>query len=266
LGAWSQLHAFDIQHHRDVVAPQLVELFRTGSVGATVEPLVRAGRERAISAESRFAEHYKTHARPSLAFDRFVRGTVDLSADCVRLDASFALVETRRGVLMGQVPHQRGGCDAVRCRARRSCPLYDDADAEEMMAIVQAAVRSSCRGEPVMLGRHGTLFDFVRWYAREVGEAAEAQEVFLAAADPLPDLLLELCRRCALWGWADGGHGEGLLGWLDGEETRVLAECLEVHDLASSEDGELGRGRQVMARVREAATAAGGGGLLLERC
>lgn len=60
-----------------------------------------------------------------------------------------------------------------------------------------------------------------------------AKQAFLTAQDPLPLLLARLCKRAGIWGWADGGFGEGLLGWLSAEEALQLAVALSAYDLSA---------------------------------
>jgi hypothetical protein len=60
-------------------------------------------------------------------------------------------------------------------------------------------------------------------------------------ADPVLMGLLRLGRRGAAIGWADGGFGEGLLGWLDRDETATLVDALDAYplgpDAVSGPDG-----------------------------
>jgi hypothetical protein len=52
-------------------------------------------------------------------------------------------------------------------------------------------------------------------------------DVFLAHDAPFVQLATRLTRRAAAWGWGDGGHGEGVLGWLEAEEAQSIARELD---------------------------------------
>jgi hypothetical protein len=101
------------------------------------------------------------------------------------------------------------------------------------MGLFQSAFASRCCGEPIWLGRDGQWYNLRNWYAMELGkdgwDFSESETARCLATDPLLALLLRLSKRGAAIGWDDGGSGEGLLGWLDPNETVRLAAGLEAH-------------------------------------
>lgn len=84
-------------------------------------------------------------------------------------------------------------------------------------------------------------------------------------------------KRGAALGHGGGGSGEGLLGWLDGQETSALVALLEAYPLAGPIPPTLGDLdpflaqeylpdlRAVMVRLRDFAAATRGRGLILRR-
>ena len=103
------------------------------------------------------------------------------------------------------------------------------------MPLFQQMVKTSCLALPpaLTLGRHFQLTQICWWYGHEMGlEYEMAERFFLASQDDLALLLTRLCQRGAIWGWGDGGYGEGLLGWLGREECLRLAEGLAAYDLS----------------------------------
>lgn len=103
------------------------------------------------------------------------------------------------------------------------------------MQACQAQVTAHCLENPqaVNLGKKLQLYTLAWWYGNEMGhEYTAAEQFFFAAQDRLPLLLGRLCKRAGIWGWADGGYGEGCLGWLSAEEALQLAEDLQAYDLS----------------------------------
>jgi hypothetical protein len=149
---------------------------------------------------------------------------------------------------------------------------------------VRHAILQCCVGEPTWLGRHGEWYDFLNWYAMELGQIgsdwSDAQLKKFLAGDPLLRLLLRLTKRGASIGWEDGGWGDGLLGWLSPDETRRFWTRLLDYPLASREPpprlaeldpylvhDRLGEMRNMLQKAVEVAVRASGEqrGILLSR-
>lgn len=233
MGAFSSVCFFDsVRFERDV-SPALLELVRNGAknAGPIIDARLAAALTEARASEARHAEHYRRHRRPSdallalgdgLGVDVF--GACELLSGLAVLDDDLTLHSVR--------PLLGGPCASLACAHRSRCPLHgagqDRCDAEALMTFLRETISSTCASEPTVLGRHAQWYDVIDWHAYESGrEVSDADEHVLAHHEELA-LLLRLFKRGAAIGWADGGYGEGLLGWLDADETRRLAATLAV--------------------------------------
>ncbi len=198
--------------------------------------------------------------------------SLDLQSFCDRLDRDWGVKHTGLSELAAIQPTLRGGCDSPLCEARKRCPFHRGAQAhlkaETVMRLCQAKAKIHCLESPtpVNLGKDFQFYALAWWYGNELGlEYDAAERAFFAAQDRLPLLLARLCKRAAIWGWADGGYGEGLLGWLNAEEALQLAEDLQADDYLGPET--LPAMRASLAQLRDFAQLCGSQqlGILLER-
>lgn len=294
MGAYTSLYGFDSRRHAREVAPALIALLRDGDRGLAqhgpagarlLEILERAELEWA-RVEREYQEHYARHPRGSELLAEIRAGLgLDLVQACETLDAELGAVHEGVSDLIAIVPSLSGGCTSTDCALRQRCPFHPlnrrPLLAEIMMDLFQQLVMSSSRSEPVFqLGKDFVLHQLIAWYSYELGhDDDEAEARFMAAQDELPLLLARLCKRGGIWGWGDGGFGEGLLGWLSPEEASRLAEALSAYELSPAapippglSDPYVGeqvlpelRGKLVLLRDAAAAFADRGLGILLKR-
>ncbi len=291
MGMSSAVHHLDFTALQDELGPA----FRKLVARSTSDPeqpqwlsdLLAAEFERAIRAEDRYPDHYALQHRYSDDLEQLRWGLgVDMFGDCSELRPDLAL---RDHLLLGADSSIHGGCRSSTCGGRTSCPLHaagqHRVQAEVLMRLVQKAFEARCLGQPQLLGAHGRWYDFRSWYAMELGKDgsrwSDSELVRYAERDLLLRLLLRLSKRGALIGCSEGGDGEGLLGWLDPEETLCLAETLasrllspdvplpdELHELEAHDANHyLPEMRQTLARLLRVAESAAEGrkGIALTR-
>lgn len=257
MGAYSAIHDLDYRVLRDEVAPALRRLV-AGPAGST-EP-------------DWLAELLKGEmgvCRKS--------ALVPVFGDCEALRPDLGLRDDD-SILLTLTPVMAGACRSASCPGIPHCILHPSGEgmelAETFNALVQMAYVGHCCGQPVVLGRDAQWHHFQDWYAMEKGEDGWEWTDGVAFAhvsrDPVLALLLRLSKRGAAIGWADGGFGEGLLGWLDPDETSRLVAGLAEYDLSASAPipetlkhadpymatDYLPEMRRVMTHIRSAAQAA----------
>ncbi|MGE3725189.1 MAG: hypothetical protein AB7I41_06535 [Candidatus Sericytochromatia bacterium] len=188
---------------------------------------------------------YRQVGIPALAAVLAGQG-LDLQAVCDKLDRDWGVKHTELSELAAIQPTLKGGCDSLSCEARTRCPFHRGAqgqlsqgrsNAEAVMSACQAKLKAHCCKSPlpINLGKDFQFYTLGWWYGNELGlEYDAAERAFFAAKDRLPLLLARLCKRAGIWGWADGGFGEGCLGWLSAEEALQLAEDLAAYDLSAN--------------------------------
>lgn len=213
MGATTELIAFDHHHHVEIVVPAL----RAFLAGETIPDWLD---EILPSADSHPYQHLD----------------VELDLVCGQLDAALGV----RGTLNELVainPSIAGGCVSL-CSAQSKCPFHKSGSipAEAAMEVFQNAFLTNIVAQPesVFLGRHAQYRDLAWWYGWELGNDEKEEQLFLTSNDNLPLLITLLTKRGAVWGWSDGGFGEGLLGWLDEKEGSALVEALDAYDLSAS--------------------------------
>lgn len=201
--------------------------------------------------------------------------------DCQLLGRDLGL---REQWLLEVVPRLDGACLSSECPLRSHCPLHpagqQEWNGESFQSDFQQAV-GELREASTLLGRQAEWHHFRNWFALEQAEDgwswSEQTCRDWQAREPLLSLLLRASKRGAALGHGGGGSGEGLLGWLDEQETSALVARLEGYPL----DGEAPAGladldpflshhylpelRLVMVRLRDFAAAAEGRGLILTR-
>jgi len=181
-------------------------------------------------------ERYRESELPDL---RAALAKWDLLEACQKLDLDLGVKHHGLSTLSEIQADRQGGCNATDCEARERCPFHRRSQAplrsEHFMRVFQAKAKAHWLESPapVNLGKDFQFYTLAWWYGNELGlEYTDAERAFLAAQDRLPLLLARLCKRAAIWGWADGGYGEGCLGWLSAEEALQLAEDLAAYDLS----------------------------------
>lgn len=213
---------------------------------------------------------------------------VPMFGECEALRPDLGLRD-ENSVLLTLTPVMAGACRSADCAGIAHCILHPSGDgvelAERFNALVQMAYVGHCCGQSRVLGRDAQWHHFQDWYAMELGEDGWEWTDSVAYAhvgrDPVLALLLRLSKRGAAIGWADGGFGEGLLGWLDPDETSRLAAGLAAYDLTPTAPipevlkfadpymatDYLPEMRRVMTHIRSAASQAvsAGSGLALTR-
>lgn len=285
MGAYSQVIAFDLNEHRQRVVPALCELLDSGQMSGVLETLFVCSYRRARASEGIHAEFYRKHPKVSDQMLALQAGLgLKLGQSCPCLDSDLGVRHTSLAELLAVRPDRLGGCDAQAGQGRELCAFNrhgsQPLSAEWLMALFQQLVKTACRDEPPAegLGRRLDLTGLSWWYGNEAGLDYDAAERFFEAAkDPVVLLLARLSKRGGIWGWADGGYGEGLLGWLDAEECLQLSEGLAAYDLSATaalpelEDDflrqQLPERRAEMACLRDFALSCSqqGLGILLER-
>jgi hypothetical protein len=217
MGAATAIHRFDYRALERDVAPA----FRRLVSGLPVQGAHPSWLIELLSAE-RWA--------PKDRLDVTVFGACDqLRSDLAVRDDDRLLLDTN--------PQMTGGCLSNACPCMSKCPLHllgqDRLRGEVLMRLFQAAFTSRCCGQPIWLGGRGQWYELRNWYAMELGMDGwtwpESETARCLATDPVLALLLRLSKRGAAIGWEDGGFGEGLLGWLDPDETARLATGLNAH-------------------------------------
>ena len=194
-----------------------------------LEELWQENVARARRSEASFRAHYERHRKPSQSWGLMRSGSwVELSQECVALDGALGVDERSVAGLCFFAPSIDGGC-GLECEASSRCPFHRKSSlwAELAMELFQQAARRCVLELPevVMVGRRGTVFDFERWYLERRGQDWGKADWERFEGDPLAVGLALLGRRAAVWGWGDGGYGEGLLGWLGPEECGVWMEA-----------------------------------------
>lgn len=283
MGAFSQIVAFDMERHDRIVVPVLREFLNSGSVSEELQPIFDRQYQQSLVAEERNSNFYTTHPKWSEQLQRLHAGLdLDLANVCHKLDLHLGAQHVSVAELAEIQPSIQGGCHSETCMARNLCPfrgIQTKISSELVMSLFQNMVKTSCVGvpTPVILGRHFQFYEIAWWYGNEMGLEYEAAETFfLTATDELTWLLARLCKRGSIWGWGDGGYGEGLWGWLSGEECLKLVTHLEAYDLSTgspipselSDDVlQLQNMRVVMSQLRDYARLCGTQqlGILLER-
>ncbi len=218
---------------------------------------------------------------------RVIELGVPMFGDCETLRPDLALRDDD-SVLLETYSQRTGACRSLACPGRTACPLHSEGQhamsAETLMTQFQRAFASRCCGPPSWLGRRGQWHDFLRWYSMELGHSDALPSAMLHGclrSDPLLRSISWLSQRGAAIGWGDGGFGEGLLGWLDPDETRAFVAALGAYSLQPGDpvpaelreadpydaDEYLPELRRVMTKLLSAATiaASDGGGLALIR-
>lgn len=241
MGAITSVLAFDFKRHTQQMVPALQALLKDGKPADELQSLLDKQLQQSLAGEARHKRFYLKSPRWSEQLKRLEHGLgLDLAQVCLVLDQSLGLKYEELGHLADIQPSLKGGCKSQDCPARRRCPFHplqqETISAELVMQLFQQAVRSSSLAdpEPLSLGRNFQLYQLSWWYGNEIGlEYDAAEKFFLASSDPLALLLARLCKRAAIWGWRDGGSGEGLLGWLSPQESYQLADQLEVYQLAA---------------------------------
>lgn len=239
MGAYSSLRAFDFERHRQYVVPALQTWLETGQRSPELEASFKHQYQRHTEAENRHQDFYQQHARPSQQMFELQlmleRGQVEL---CEQLDADLGAKAKSLQAFAELVPQIHGACQSASCIERSLCVFNPQSagytHAEAVMRLFQQLVKSSCLEQPeaVLLGKSFQFDSWPDWYGYEAGYQDDLRAVYeLAARDSLAWKLARLTRRGAIWGWADGGYGEGLLGWLSPAECLDLCESLRVYDL-----------------------------------
>jgi len=240
VGAITAIRKLNYSVLRDEGAPALRKLVASraevDALPGWLTDMLSSKRAVAIGFESKYAEHYTTRRKASDELDFLSRGlAVSMFGNCVTLRPDLG-VRDDDGLLLTMVPTMLGACQTTACAGMSACPLHASGknivSAETFMDLFQKVFRSLCCGEPVWLGRHiGPWYNFQDWYAMELGHVvwswSVSETLTLLKQDTLLQLLLRLSRRGAAIGWAEGGYSEGLLGWLDPDETAVLVSTLE---------------------------------------
>lgn len=286
MGAYTEIFAFDSARHRRLVVPALHELLRSGQLAAELQPIFEAQWAASQAAEARHAAFYQHHPKGSEQLAALQAGLgLEINAVCHCLDQELGLRHSSLAELAEARPDIAGGCHVAECAAKGQCPFHRHCGPviapELLMALFQSCVNSSVveYPPPITPGRHFQLHGLEAWYGHEAGVADEAAEAFFRASqDELPLLLARLCKRGAIWGWASGGFGEGLLGWLNPEESLRLVAALEPYALEAEAPWPAGldpytaaeilpRMRQALAGLRDFAglCASQGLGLLAQR-
>ncbi|PKL76451.1 MAG: hypothetical protein CVV27_10215 [Candidatus Melainabacteria bacterium HGW-Melainabacteria-1] len=243
MGASTVFYPFDIANYLAQGVPALQRFLNQGELSPELSELVAARRRTYLTSEARHSDFYRVRSRPSERLDALCAGLqLDLAQDCTWLDETLGVRHMNLAELLTVQPARQGGCDNSNCAVRSRCPFYrhpillDHPDAEIAMGLFQNLTTSFIRHDlpPLHAGRLGQFRDLQLWYGFELGlEDDQAEAAFLAARDELPLLLARLTKRGAIWGWADGGFGEGLLGWLDPNECWQMAEALDVYDVSA---------------------------------
>ncbi|MEZ0371435.1 MAG: hypothetical protein ACAI44_20245 [Candidatus Sericytochromatia bacterium] len=239
MGAFSRVLAFDHDRHERVVVPALRAFLDSGKLSAELGPIFDRQYQARLAAEAKYADFYAKHPKGSLVLEALKAGLrIDLSTVCNCLDQDLGARHTTAAELAAIQPGPKGGCHSDSCIAPRACPFHvlppEVSDSEDTMSIFQQMVMTSSVEPPaaLVLGRHFGFDRLCDWYGNEIGrEDAAARQFFLSAHDALPLLLARLCKRGGIWGWRDGGYGEGLLGWLSWQEGLKLAKLLDAYDL-----------------------------------
>lgn len=286
MGAFSQIVAFDLERHERLVVPALREFLNSGSLSEELQPIFDKQLQQSLLAEDRNTKFYAKHPKWSEQLQILHSGLgLDLTSVCHKLDHHLGVQHESVAELAAIQPTIRGGCNSDHCMTRSICPfrgIQTKISSELEMSLFQKMVKTSCLEvpPPVILGRHFQFYELGWWYGNEMGlEYEAAKQFFLAAQDELTLLLARLCKRGGIWGWGDGGYGEGLLGWLSGEECLKLAVCLDAYDLSESapipielsdnflREESLPNMRLAMAHLRDYARLCGTQqlGILLER-
>lgn len=286
MGAFSQIAAFDLERHERLIVPALREFLNRGALSEELQPIFDRQLQQSLLAEKQNANFYAKHPKWSEQLQILHSGlALDLESICHKLNHHLGVQHESVAELAAIQPTIRGGCDSDSCMALSRCPfrrIQSTISSELVMSIFQKMVKSSCLEvpSPVILGRHFQFYELGWWYGNEMGlEYEAAEQFFLKANDELTLLLAQLCKRGGIWGWADGGYGEGLLGWLSREECLTLATQLDAYDFSESapipselndhylRKESLPNMRLAMAQLRDFARLCGGQqlGLLLER-
>ena len=173
----------------------------------------------------------RAHVAPAIRAELATEANVHLERDCALLDDTLGIAAASPAVMAEVIPLVSGACSSESCAVSPRCPMHVSqsarVSAEVFGARVKAAVLVCCAPQPadVVLGRYGTAFHLACFHERAHGR--DDPDAFLAHDAPFVPLATRLTRRAAAWGWGDGGHGEGVLGWLDAEEARSLAGELD---------------------------------------
>lgn len=232
MGAYSTVCALDHARLREVIAPAVRRLLLSGAPGP-LAPLLEPELEPGRIARARVA------ISPAASRALLAGLGVDLARDCRVLDDELGVHPDLAARPASVVPSWDGACGSTTCAAAAVCPMNvaqgGPVGAEPFGRLVQQAVLSCCMSEPadLVLGRHFTMERLGRWLSWEEGD----DDIDMASQPrqgPVAELLVRLCRRGAAWGWGDGGHGEGLLGWLAPREAAALANLLAAYDLEPS--------------------------------
>jgi hypothetical protein len=176
-------------------------------------------------------ERLRTLGAPAVRAQLTADAGIDLGRDCSLLDDTLGLAATTPAAMAAVVPRMDGACSSDTCAVAARCPMHGlqsgPLRAEAFGDWVQRTVLACCVAAPlrVILGRHGTAFGLACFHERAHGR--DEPDAFLKGDEPFVHLATRLTRRAAAWGWADGGSGEGVLGWLDAPEAQRLAHELE---------------------------------------
>ncbi|MBK6812316.1 MAG: hypothetical protein IPG81_26210 [Sandaracinaceae bacterium] len=223
-------------------------------------------------------DRLRAHAAPAIRAELAAEADVHLERDCALLDDTLGIAAASPAAMALVIPLLNGACSSESCAVSARCPMHVSqsarVSAEVFGARVKAAVLACCVAQPadVVLGRYGTAFHLACFHERAHGR--DDPDAFLAHDAPFVQLATCLTRRAAAWGWGDGGHGEGVLGWLDAEEARSLAgeldALLALREGAPSLDGDSAYDealRTMACSLRDQAVrcASAGLGVLLRR-
>jgi hypothetical protein len=278
MGAFTHLHLLDHDALVEVFEASKA-LLASGHISIVLQQYIERARTMFEASEQRFAKHYTGKRRPSDELTRLCQGLEVEAGPCESLEAD---LRVRDALLLTLQPSIDGACAAQQCPHRGRRPLHPEGQSlvsnELLLELLQRTIRAQSLSESVSLGRAAIWLFVEDWFWMELGDDAHAATTNFAEAAPLVQMLLRLFKRGAVIGWADGGSGEGILGWLAPDECGDFADALRSHPHASAlvcagfEDphnatSHLPQMREVMEKVLRQADEAvrRGKGLLLTR-
>ncbi len=272
MGAPTVVRQLDYRTLRDEVAPAVGSLVarspRPNDHPPWLAQLLVAQFGRAVLSEEVYPDHYALQRRDSDDLRKLRAGLgVSMFGDCDEL--RFDLGLRSDVLLLRRSPTSGGVCRSRTCIGRRACPLHDVGQhlvqAHVLTKLFHAALEARCLGAGCCFLAHGRWEDFRNWYAQELGQNgaswSERELLGQIEGDSLLRLLLRLSKRGAAIGLAQENPPDGLLGWLDPDETRVLCRALAARTLSAPLPlpellGNLARSAVTLERAAGATTEA----------